>query len=188
MSNVNGAYGLRPSRHLKGGTVRMAEYSIASALAANIYVGDPVEMTGTGRNITLAAADNPDNVGVFMGCSYVDSTGSHKFAKNWVTGQVGTEAVAYVCDDPDVVFTAQATTVAEADIGQLADWDGTAGADSTGISGNQVDGTSYASTNGALRVLGLVKEPGNEYGAYAKVEVMFAEHVLSRVVAGVGGV
>jgi hypothetical protein len=188
MANVNGAYGLRPSRHLKGGTIRMSEYSIASELAADIKCGDPVELTGTGRNITLAAADNADSIGVFMGCNYVDSTGSHKFSKQWVSGQVGTEAVAHVCDDPDVVFTGQATTIAEGDIGQLADWDGSAGNASTGISGNQIDGTSYGATGGALRVLGLVKEPGNDYGAYAKVEVVFAEHVLSNVVSGVGGV
>lgn len=187
MSNVNGAYGLRPSRHLKGGVIRQAEYSIASELAADIKFGDPVEQTGSGRDITLAAADNPDSVGVFMGCSYVDSVGTPKFSKQWVSGQVGTEAVAYVCDDPGVVYTAQATTIAVTDIGQLADWDGSTGNASTGMSGNQVDGTSYGATGGALRVLGLVDMPGNEYGAYAKVEVVFAEHVLANVVSGVGG-
>lgn len=187
MANLNGPYGLRPVRHLTGGCIRMSEYSIASELAANIFYGDPVEMTGTGRNITLAAADNADSIGVFAGCRYVDATGSPVFSKYWPTGTVATDIVAIVYDDPKIVFSAQATTIAEADVGQLADWNGTAGSAVTGISGNSVDGTSYAATGGALRIMGLVKSPDNAYGAYAKVEVIFAEHALSGVVSGVGG-
>jgi hypothetical protein len=33
-----------------------------------------------------------------------------------------------------------------------------------------------------------VNRPDNEYGAYAKIEVVFAEHALKGVVAGVGGI
>jgi hypothetical protein len=165
----------------------MSEYTIASELAANIFYGDPVEMTGTGRNITLAAADNPDSIGVFGGCRYVDASGKMTFSKRWPTGIVATEIVALIYDDPQIVFSAQATTIAEADVGQLADWNGTAGSAVTGISGNSVDGTSYAGTGGALRVMGIINSPDNAYGAYAKVEVIFAEHALSGVVSGVGG-
>ena len=187
MANINGPYGLRPLRHLTGGCIRMSEYSIASGLAADIYYGDPVQRAGTGRNITLAEADNANNIGVFAGCRYVDASGKQVFSKRWPTGTVATEIVASVYDDPKIVFSMQATTVAEADIGQLADWNGTAGDATTGRSGNSVDGTSFAAIGGALHVLGLVNSPDNAYGAYAKVEVMFAEHVLSNVVSGVGG-
>lgn len=187
MANTNGAYGLKPLRHLSGGCIRMSEYSIASAYDTNVFTGDPVEMTGTGKNIALAAADNADSIGVFAGCRYVDASGQVQNSQYWPADTVATEIVAFVYDDPQIVYSAQSTTVAAADIGQLADWDGTAGNTATGNSGNQVDGTSYAATGGALRVLGLIPSPDNAYGAYAKVEVMFAEHALSGVVSGVGG-
>ena len=36
--------------------------------------------------------------------------------------------------------------------------------------------------------MGLANLPGNDYGAYAKIEVFFATHVLGRVVSAVGGI
>lgn len=187
MANINGAYGLKPLRHMSGGALRCSEYSVASAYNTNIFTGDPVEMTGTGKNVALAAADNADNIGVFAGCRYVDAAGRQHYSQHWPADQVATDIVALVYDDPNISFSMQATTVAEADIGQQADWDGTAGSTVTGMSGNQLDGTSLGATGGALRIMGLIPSPDNAYGAYGKVEVMFAEHVLKGVVSGVGG-
>lgn len=190
MANVNGPFGLRPVRKLGGGAITQNEYSIATDYTTAIYVGDVVEMTGTGRNVAKAAAENADNIGVFRGCSYVDANGSWTFAHYWPGVSDGkTNIVAYVIDDPDVIFECQADGALAANIGNVCDWNVGTGSTNTGISGLYavVSGLS-ATTGGALRVMRLVDRPDNEYGSYAKIEVMFAEHALKGVVSGVGGI
>lgn len=189
MANVNGPFGLRPVRKLGGGVITQNAYSIAHDYETAIYVGDVVEMSGTGRDVTKAAATNVDNIGVFRGCSYVDANGSWTFAHYWPGVSDGKKnIVAYVIDDFDVIFECQADTIAAADIGNLADWNVGTGSANTGISGLYWQDNTKGTTDGSLRAMRLVDRPGNEYGAYAKIEVMFAEHVLKGVVAGVGGI
>jgi hypothetical protein len=190
MANVNAPFGLRPARKVNGGNVSQSVYSIATNYATAIYDGDVVEMTGTGRNVQKAAATNVDNIGVFKGCSYKDSTGSMVFSHHWPgVSDNKSDIKAYVVDDPDVVFECQADGCVEGEIGVLVDWNVGTGSNTTGVSGLYavVSGTS-ATTGGSLRVMRLVDRPDNAYGAYAKIEVMFAEHVLGRVVSGVGGI
>lgn len=188
MANTNAPFGFRPRRHLTGGNIRQSEYSIASAYNTNIFKGDPVEMTGTGKNVQLAAAANADNIGIFAGVRYVNAQGEQKFSKHWPADQVATEIVAYVYDDPNIVYECQIDTIAEADVGNQVDWNAGTGSTTTGVSGAYADESTKGTTGGALRILGLVQNPRNAYGAYAKIEVAFAEHVLKGVVSGVGGV
>lgn len=185
MANTNAPFGLKPLRSLKGGSIVANEYSIASGYSSEIGMGHPVEMTGTGKNIQLSAAGNVDACGVFIGCQYVNAAGEQKFSKNWPASTVATYIKAFVVDDPDVIFEAQVSTLAEADIGQLADL--AAGTASNGVSGMYIDAATLAATNATFRILRLSNRPSNEYGAYAKAEVLFIEHALRGVVAGVGG-
>jgi hypothetical protein len=190
MANVNAPFGLRPARKVDGGNVSQGVYSIATDYTTAIYDGDPVQLTSTSRNVILAEATNPDNIGVFKGCSYKDSTGSMQFSHYWPGVSDGkTDIKAYVIDDPNVVFEMQADACAATEVGLLCDWNAGTGSAISGLSGAYavVNGTS-ATTNGSLRVMRLVERPDNAYGAYAKIEVMFAEHVLGRVVGGVGGI
>lgn len=190
MANVDAKFGLRPVRKVDGGNISQNVYSIATDYTTAIYEGDVVEMTGTGRNVSKAAATNVDNIGVFKGCSYVDSTGSTVFSHHWPgVSDSKSNIKAYVIDDPNVVFEVQADACAEGEIGVLVDWNVGTGNANTGLSGLYavVSGTS-ATTGGSLRVMRLVDRPDNAYGTYAKIEVMFAEHVLGRVVSGVGGI
>ncbi len=189
MSNVNSPFGLRAVRHMTGGCVRTNEYSIASAYNTSIKKGDIVQMTGTGKNIAISAAGNADNIGVFQGCHYVDSTGSQQWSNQWPANQVATEIVANIYDDPNIVYEVQCDTLAEGDIGALVDINVGTGSTVTGISGLYADvGAGTDTANDNLRLLELKKSPDNAYGAYAKAFVCFAEHVLGRVVAGVGGI
>lgn len=187
MANTNSPFGFRARRHMTGGMIRLSEYSIASAYSSNIFLGDPVEMTGTGKNIQLAAAANVDSIGVFAGCRYVDSQGNQKFSKYWPASTTATDIVAMVYDDPNIVFEMQVDTIAAADVGLLVDWNAGSGSTITGVSGAYADISSAAATDKSLRILGLVPRVDNAYGAYAKIEVVFAEHALKGVVAGVGG-
>jgi hypothetical protein len=191
MPNLNAPYGLRPSRKLGGGAVANAAYSIADGYPSAIYTGDVVEMSGEGRNVELAAAGATNPVGVFAGCNFIDAEGRVTFKPYWPAGQAleaNTTVEALVYDDPSIVFRAQADTLASADIGALADWVGEGtGNVKTGRSAAQVQASVTATTGKTLRLYGLLREVGNEYGQYAEVEVMFAEHALKGVVSGVGG-
>lgn len=189
MSNVDSPFGLRAVRHMTGGCVRTNEYSIASAYNTNLFHGDVVQMTGTGKNIAIAAAGNADNIGVFKGCRYVNAQGEQKFSKHWPANQVATQIVAMVYDDPNIVYEAQCDTLAEGDVGALVDINAGTGSTVTGVSGVYADvGAGTATTGKSLRLIELKNSPDNAYGTYAKAFVVFAEHALSRVVSGVGGI
>jgi hypothetical protein len=189
MANANSPFGLKVVRHISGGMTRVSEYSIASGYSTDIFYGDVVEMTGTGKNIAKAAAANADNLGVFKGCRYVDSQGRQVFSKYWPASTTASKIVALVVDDPNAVFEVQCDTLAEADIGQLVDIHVGTGSTVTGVSGLYANvGGGTATTNMTLRLLELKPTPDNAYGAYAKAHVIFVEHVMKGVVAGVGGI
>jgi hypothetical protein len=190
MSNNNAPYGLRPSKRLGGGAAPNGGYTIADGQVGAIYQGDVVMMTGTGKDIEIAPAGTTNAIGVFYGCNYIAADGRVTFKPYWSSAtalEANTVCECLVYDDPGIIFRAQADTVAAADIGALADWVAGTGNAKTGKSGAQVQGSVTATTGKSLRIYGLLPEVGNEYGAYAEVEVLFAEHALSGVVSGVGG-
>ena len=188
MANKDGKFGLRPVRKLSGGNICTSNYDIATAYATAIYTGDPVELTGTGLNIQLAAASNEDNLGVFAGCSYVTAAGKPTWSPYWPGVSDGkTDIVAHVYVDPMIVYEIQSDTTAAANIGTVCDWNAGTGSTKTGLSGAYaVAGT--AATGGALRVLRLVDRPDNAYGAYAKIEVTLAESIFLTGTTSAGGI
>lgn len=114
---VEGPYGLLPANLIGGrvfaGSTRMIP--IASGYNATLYFGDPVKFTSDGTLITSglaynsAAAETGGTLGVFLGCEY-STSGGPIFGKNryqkWAAGTVASDAVAYVCDDPQVIMKA----------------------------------------------------------------------------------
>lgn len=187
MANVDAAYGLRPVRNLAGGTISTNTYTIASGYAANIFAGDPVKLAATGV-IQIAPAGDTAAIGVFSGCQYVDATGKQVFSKMWPTGQVATEIQAFVYDDPNIIFAVQsdATGVAAADIGAMADWEIVAGDTKVGVSKTNLDAsTAIGAIQAGLRVLRIIDAEGNEPGAYSDVEVQMAQHAFNTVGAGI---
>lgn len=190
MANLNAPYGLRPSRMIGSGCIANAAYTIADGYTSAIYTGDVVQMTGTGKNIEIAAAGATNAVGVFVGCNYIDSFGRVQMKPFWPASQAlaaNTVCQALVLDDPRIIFRAQADMVSEGDVGALADWVAGTGSAITGRSGAMVEASATATTGKSLRIYGLLPEEGNEYGQYGEVEVIFAEHALAGVVSGVGG-
>lgn len=186
MSNVNAPRGFVPIKH-PSGDIRVSAYTIASAYGYDIPQGHPVELTGTGKNIQLSAAANVNTIGVFQGCRWVDSQGNQRFSNYWPASTAGTDIVALVIDDPNVTFEIQCDTLAEADVGLLADWNAGTMNTKFGTSGAYLVASGAAATDQSVRILGLIPRCDNAYGAYAKAEVRFAEHALANVVAGVGG-
>ena len=112
---VNGPYGLIPVNLIGGqvfaGSTRMIP--IASGYASSLYFGDPVKFTSTGTLITSglaynsAAAETGGTLGVFLGCEYTPAGGplyGKERYQMWTGGTVAADAVAYVCDDQDIVM------------------------------------------------------------------------------------
>lgn len=182
MANRDNPSGLKVARHARSGLTRPNRYFIASALASNIFRGDPVIPVNTNKRINVAAAGNR-LIGVFQGVTFENVQGEVKFEKYWPTGQTlktGTVAEALVWDDPETLFEIQsAGALAQTDIGNFADVTmATAGNTSTGISGAELDQTTLGTSDGQLRLEQFVDRPDNEVGTNAKVLVVINEHYL----------
>lgn len=186
MANANQPFGLTPVRHYLGGLVRSNDYRIASALAANIYSGDPVKSAGTGKTITVAAAGNV-MLGVFNGCQYTTAVGDVVWSPRWPTGTAlltGSECICDVYDDPHILFEAQVSGSAglvAGDIGALADVTfATAGSAATGRSGAMVDQATIAQSGGdGLKIVDYARRPDNALGQYCKALVLISQHELT---------
>lgn len=182
MANVDRAFGLRPVYHTAGGVIRRSEYFIADDYATAIFTGDPVLTSGSGKEINIGTAGG-NIVGVFDGCQYVNDQGEVIYSRYWPAAQsilTGTTAVAYVYDDPAIMFAVQVATdgtgITAAMIGQLADLASGTGDTSTGISGWEL--TAPAGAEAQVRIMELNKTPGNAYGEHAVVNVLIGEHEL----------
>jgi hypothetical protein len=182
MANVNAPTGFIANKHATGGVIRLAEYQIAGALAANIYRGSAVIPVGTNKRITVAAATNRV-IGVFEGCEYVDTNGDVQFRPRWATAtaiKTGTVVKAHVYDDPFILFAVQvssATGLVAGDVGALADIVIGTGNAVTGQSADMLDQTTITSGT-TVRIEELQQIQGNDYGQYAKALVRFSLHYL----------
>ena len=183
MANVDSPFGFVPSRHMSGSPIRTNKYTITSGLAENIFNGDLVILTADGV-ITPHTATETNNLGVFAGVSYTASDGSYKYSEYWPSGTTGTNIIAYVYDDPYIVYKVQSDgSPAQTDLGACADVVADAGSTTTGQSGFQLN-SSMGSGTAACKIIGLYESPENAFGANAVVEVLINEHIL-KATAGI---
>ena len=182
MATTASPYGLKAVNHIGGtpyaGSTRLLP--IASAYGTNIYNGSIVSIVaaGTVEIVTVtgnggggAAASFPaGTIGVFVGCTYTDpNLGTVVFRQNWPTGTVAADAQAYIVDDPDVVFMAQAdAAVTQADLGQnthlAAAQSTTTGDTTTGNSNSAVTATTNTTATFAFRIVDFVDSPTSTVG------------------------
>ena len=182
---VSGPYGLKPVKMLNGSPYAGAtrQYRIASAYDTNIFYGDVVKLVtaGTVERDTADAAMTP--IGVFMGCTYTDpSTSQITFKQYWPADTVASDAMAYVVDDPNVLFkvavisSAASRTVVMADlaitdIGTNVQMVDNSGSTVTGNSKIAVDDTSATTNTFPLRVVDVVTETKTSSTAFPEVLV-----------------
>lgn len=187
MANVDAPFGLLPIGHLNGDNIVYGRsYTIASGYAKNLSIGDPVLMTGTGRDIAGSGSGSTDPIGVFAGCKFVDAAGDLRIGPYWTAGATATQIEAFVWDDPQIVFAIQCDVLNEADVGLLANTIGSNSLNPYTAVSDAILGASVATPTGkTMRIRGL--HSASEYGAFAVAKVTFAQHVLANVVAGVGG-
>lgn len=177
MSSTSAPFGLRPA-YKPGGQVTPTALSIASAYNTNILQNQPVAIAVDGT--VTAAAAGARFIGSFQGVEWTDSDGRRRVSNKWTANTVGTQIVAYVTEDPAIIYEIQASgTIAVADIGSQADFT-TAGTGNTtiGISAMMLDqATLTNSGNAGLRILAIAPGPDNAAGdAYTIVQVNISEH------------
>ena len=176
MANVNGAFGLKPINTFGSGPATQGTntYFIASNASA-IYQGSLVkaELTGGTIQITTAAADGVQHLGVFAGCEYVSSTTGKKVFSNYWPGSgadTNFDIVGFVYDNPMqrfIISADEANTdrdTAKADIFKTATLaSGTGGSTTTGISSTALDISTAedTDTSNPLMILGLYEDPEN---------------------------
>lgn len=73
--------GFKASRHVGGGCLRLAEYTIDPTNTTTIWNGDAVSLNG--GNIEQGKVDDADLIGTFLGCMYVNARGEQKFSPFW---------------------------------------------------------------------------------------------------------
>ena len=203
MANANKPWGLKPVKSLISGDYdgRGNVYHIPSTDSTYSYfVGDAVALSGTGD------ANGIPDVAKFVPGAGEASSGVNGAAPVGVIIAIGTnaqgpwinpsdltkiwapqtKAVDYYClvaDDPWLIFeiqdTGTGTALAAVDIGLNCRLAYTA-APSTGyVSSTTLDNANKGTTIGMdVRLLGLAREPGNAFGAYAKWLVMFNGHAF----------
>ncbi len=181
-------YGLKAVNLIGGqpyaGSTR--QIKIASGYGTNIFNGSVVSIVAGGTiEIVTTNGDNSTGfpagtIGIFVGCRYTDpSTSQLTFNQYWPTGTVASDAMAYIVDDPDVVFQIQADgAVTQADLGQnthLAAVQSTStGSTTTGNSTSAATSTTNTTSGWAFRIVDFVDAPGSSIGdAYTDLLVKF---------------
>jgi hypothetical protein len=183
MATTAAPYGLKAVNLVGGqpyaGSTRLLK--IASGYAANIFNGSVVSVVAAGTvEIVSEVGTNADpfpagTVGVFVGCSYTDPNTKQKlFSQYWPSGTVASDAVAYVIDDPDVVFQIQADdTLDQTALGiNIPVVNPTAGSTTTGNSTMAADASAIAVTATlAFKVIDFVESTTSEVGD-AKTDIL----------------
>ena len=181
MSNVVEKFGLRPYRKLDGTPLVGAQnrYTVKPGYATAIYQGDLVIPTSTGNIEKYDPSGGASNVvvGVFNGCFYNDPTTQKPTYKNYYPGGVTpTEGnlTAYIVDDPDAVFLADADAVfARANLFSNYGITNTTGVTQTGISKAQLDVSVVGTANTfVVQAIDICQDPDNNDTTSANANIL----------------
>ena len=154
---------------------------IATTYGTAIFDGDFVKKVsgGTVEKDTITTALATGHIGVFLGCEYTDpTTGQLTHSSQWPASNAATDAVAYVADDPFLIFRMQASAaVAASSLGLNIKGINTAGDTNIGRSKNALDGASEATTNTfPFRIIGFVEDGASTAGdAFTDIFVTYAQ-------------
>ena len=161
-------YGARPIGTLSASgswSGKVRHLPIGSGYGTAIMNGDFVKLVADGDIELDNGTTALTAVGIFVGCSYTPSTTDQKtFNTQWPASTVASDAMAYVIDDPHVVFQMQGDEAMDTtDRGLNAAVVYTIGSTSIGKSKSKLDGSSPATTNTLpLRILDFVDGPSSK--------------------------
>ena len=190
MANKDAAFGMVPSRMIGGSpyTGGQSRYRIAANYGTSIFQGDMVaQVTGGGVEVHADGGSVPI-VGVFNGCMYTDPTTSEQKCSNYYPASTNAaDIIAFVIDDPNVVFEIQADdTFPVADLfGNFDIVYTSSGSTVTGISGAELDvATGATTTSLPLKAIDISGDPENSDVATANTNVLV---VIQNHIFGVKG-
>lgn len=210
MANPDTPKGLLPIRHRNGAPYNGAAnpfYKI-STYATAMFVGDAVIKVAAGSNTAEANAPGLGNFAIgtlphieraTVGdanriTGVVIGFGANPDDLSKVHSPASTEAIVWVCDDPDVIFEIQADgAIPAASIGLNAVLiDTHSGSTTTGLSGTELDTTSdapAADASNQLLILRAVNRSDNDTTlTHAKVEVLINQHTENQGTVGTLGI
>ena len=168
---VSKTYGFKPVNRLDGlpyaGAIR--QIPVAPAYATAILNGDTVKVDTSGYIVAGSTTATGTNVGVLVGCQYVNSQGQTVQGQYYPAGLSTSTAMAfaYVVDDPNAIFrvvatngqTTVPTAFTRAIVGANVAISVTTGNTTTGDSYYGIDGTSADTTNTLpIRVIDVVPD------------------------------
>lgn len=170
MANSSGKYGLKPI----GKECRPPELFDIDPTTSIMGYGDVVEIVAD-KGVQLAVAGNVDNAGCCIGIF-----DSNDVPVNYYPG--GTPSndsyKALVITDPQQRYAVKCTTaLTAAAVGGTADLVLGDASTSTGISTSYIVTVSTGAAN--LKILGLLKTKGNDWGVNQDVVVQLYEHSLA---------
>jgi hypothetical protein len=150
-------------------TGKVRHIKIANNYGTGIFYGDFVKLvsSGTVEKASFTTTVATGIVGVFVGCAYTDpSTNQKTFNQQYPASTAADDIVAYVVDDPDLLFQMQADeSIAQTGLGNNVAAVMTAGSTSIGRSKNALDGSSVATTAALpLRIIDFVDGPESAVG------------------------
>ena len=158
-------------------TGKVRHIKIASAYDTAIFYGYFVKLVAAGTVEKDAGTTSMTPVGIFVGCKYTDPNSKNlTFTQQWVADTSASDAVAYVMDDPNILFQMQCDgTAAQTVLGSNCAITQTAGSTSIGTSKNTVDISTTATTNTLpVRIIDFVDGPNSGVGdSYTDVIVKF---------------
>ena len=180
MSSVASPFGLRPAFH-PSGTVRQQQSTIISGLGLDIFQFSPVRIDDATGALVPAAAAAQNVLGAFMGVEWTGTDGRRRFGNRWEANTVGTEIVAYYVGDPQLIFEIQGDgSIAQANVGDMADYNALGGNAVTGLSNVSLDTSSLGNVAATLRVVGINPAPDNVAGdSFTIAQVQIAEHAFN---------
>lgn len=150
-------------------TGKVRHIKIANAYDTSIFYGDFVKLVaaGTVEKAAVTTAKVAGTVGIFVGCAYTDpNTNQKTFSQYFPADTAADDIVAYVADDPKLVFQMQGDgSIAQTGLGNNVQAISTAGSTSIGRSKNALDASSIATTNTfPLRIVDFVDGPTSSVG------------------------
>ena len=192
MANKDAAFGMRPIGRVGGTpyTGGQSRYRIAANYGTSIFQGDMVaQVTGGGIEVHADGGTVPI-VGVFNGCSFTDpTTGEQKFQNFYPASTNASDIIAFVIDDPMVIFEVQADdTFPVADLfGNFDIVYTSSGSTVTGISGAELNVTDGGTgTTLPLKAIDISEDPeiSDVASANTNVKVVIQNHIFGVKGAG----
>lgn len=185
MANADTPFGFKPIRKVGAAptTGGVNRYYRGSGDSAAVFIGDPVNLGGTGDTagtspsvVRATAGSGGLTIGVVVA---IENNTSDNLSRTYLPAS--TAGYVLVADDPEQEYEVQedstSTNLAITAIGSNVDFVIGSGNTTTGISAAEIQTSSVNTTNTLqCRVLGLIDRADNEIGNNAKWRVRLNTH------------